>query len=185
MTQTHSDIHDNACNCCSLQCWCTEDAFIVIIGSSINWFFHSRFTAWWRLLSYLLTELCSSHDTLYKRYFSGQDTDGQSTMTSLTIHLGALCLDIIFGLTAWHSIIQLKWGMVWFLGVGYGGQPVTCDWPYNLLATRFRSSSSHVVCTESFSHWPRPLCCKSTQEGLYILWQMQTWDGPDNVTYGE
>jgi len=26
-----------------------------------------------------------------------------------------------------HVIIQLKLGMVWFLGVGYSGQPVTCD----------------------------------------------------------
>ena len=31
----------------------------------------------------------------------------------------------------WHGIIQPNWGMVWFLGVGYSTQPVTCDWPYN------------------------------------------------------
>jgi len=25
-----------------------------------------------------------------------------------------------------HGIIQLKWGMMWFLEAGYSGQPVTC-----------------------------------------------------------
>ena len=39
----------------------------------------------------------------------------------------------------WLGTIQPQWAMAWFLGVGYSGQPVTCDWPYNL-ATWFPAS---------------------------------------------
>ena len=83
------------------------------------------------------------------------------TMTSLTTHFSASCLNVLSGLR-WH-----KWGMVWFLGVDYSDHL----WLTYNPATWFQPSSSDIVCTELFPHWPQSPCCKSIEVRPGILWQ--------------
>jgi len=73
----------------------------------------------------------------------------------------------------WHDVIlgsRLQWS--------------TSPWPYNP-ATMFQPSSSHLVCAESFSHWPGSLCRKSTQVWSCIFWQVYMWDGTMSHTANE
>jgi len=56
----------------------------------------------------------------------------------------------------WYRWPVMRFGVI----LGSWLQYVTCDWPNNP-ATWFWPSSPHVVCTESFSHQPGSLCCKS------------------------
>ena len=44
----------------------------------------------------------------------------------------------------------------------------------------------HMWCAlNHFPYWPYSLYSKSTQVGPGVFWQVQMWDGPDNVTYGK